>query len=379
MHPQYVQHLIERLWRRQNFWHRLGWLALTPASVGFTALVRGRNLLYNRGHFPTTQVPLNVVSVGNLTVGGTGKTPMTLWLAQALQARGYRVGILTRGYKGTKTDFTVVGTAGKPLVTPEEVGDEAVMMVRRFSGVVIAGRDRMAAAVRAHHEFDLDVAILDDGFQHRQLHRDVDILLVSAQANDNQWVLPAGPFREPVTAARRADVLVLTKRPMEDAQTPTFPLLGIDAVSVFSGDLVPTAFVNVDNRGWYQRSLAAVAEQRVLALTGIAAPASFYRMLHEWDAIITEVLEFPDHHHYTHADWQHISQLSQKCDLIVTTEKDLVKLERFPFATGRLLALRVDMHVEPAAPFLDAIEQRFRYRKKEAHTYGSTLSDSGGH
>jgi tetraacyldisaccharide 4'-kinase len=379
MHPQYVQHLIERLWQRKNVWSRLGWLALTPASMGFAALVRGRNALYNRGHFSTTQAPLNVISVGNLTVGGTGKTPMTLWLAQALQARGYRVGILTRGYTGTKTDLTIVGTAGKPLVTPDEVGDEAVMMAHRFPGVVIAGRDRVAAAVRAHDEFALDVAILDDGFQYRRLRRDVDILLVSAQANGNQWVLPAGPFREPVTAARRADVIVRTKRPTEADRTPRSPLTGNVTAPVFSGDLVPTAFVNVDHGRWYQHSLAAVAEQRVLALIGIAAPASFYQMLHEWNAIITEVLEFPDHHHYTHADWQHITQLSKKCDFIVTTEKDLVKLARFPFAAGRLLALRVDMHVEPATPFLDAIEQRFRYRRKDIHTYGSTLSDSGNH
>ena len=117
----------------------------------------------------------------------------------------------------------------------------------------------------------------------------------------------------------------------------------------------------------------------MLAVTGIAAPASFYRMLHEWNATLIEVLEFPDHHNYTHADWQRITQLSKKCDLIVTTEKDLVKLERFPFAAGRLLALRVTMHVEPSTPLLDAIEQRFRYRKKETSTYGSTLSDSSGH
>jgi tetraacyldisaccharide 4'-kinase len=379
MHSQYVQHLIERLWQRKNMWSRLGWLALTPASMGFAALVRGRNALYNRGHFSTTQAPLNVISVGNLTVGGTGKTPMTLWLAQALQARGYRVGILTRGYKGTKTDLTVVGTAGTPLVTPDEVGDEAVMMARRFPGVVIAGRDRVAAAIRAHDEFALDVVILDDGFQYRRLRRDVDILLVSAQSNNNQWVLPAGPFREPVSAARRADIIVRTKRPTAADQTPIFPRIDDEDVSVFSGDLVPTAFMNVDSGRWYQHALAAVAEQRVLALIGIAAPASFYQMLYEWNAIITDVLEFPDHHHYTHADWQHITQLSRKCDLIVTTEKDLVKLARFPFAAGRLLALRVDMRVEPATPFLEAIEQRFRYRRKDTDTYGSTLSDSGNH
>ena len=375
----HTQHLIERLWQRQDFWHRLGWLALTPAAVGFSALVRGRNVLYNRGLFSTTHAPLNIVSVGNLTVGGTGKTPMALWLAQAFQERGYRVGILTRGYKGTKTDLTVVGRAGKPLVTPEEVGDEAVMMAHRFSGVVIAGRDRVAAATRAHDEFGLEVAILDDGFQYRRLYRDADILLVSAQANDSHWVLPAGPFREPLTAALRADVLVWTKSAEAEAPALTPGIVPNGATTVFFGDLTPTAFVGAVNGDRQQHALAAVAGQRVLAVTGTAAPASFYRMLHEWEAIITEALEFPDHHNYTHADWQRITQLSKKCDLIVTTEKDLVKLERFPFAAGRLLALRVAMHVEPSAPLLDAIEQRFRYRKKETSTYGSTLSDSGGH
>lgn len=379
MYTQHLQHLIERLWQRQYIWHRLGWLALTPVSAGFSALVRGRNLFYNHGLFSTTQVPLNIVSIGNLTVGGTGKTPMALWLAQALQERGYRVGILTRGYKGTKTNLTVVGTAGRPLVTPEEVGDEAVMMAQRFPGVVIAGRDRVAAATRAHEEFGLDVAILDDGFQYRRLYRDADILLVSAQATNNHWVLPAGPFREPLTAAPRADLLVWTKSAEAEDPPSTSVVAPNRATTVFSGNLTPTAFVSAVNGDRPQYSLAAVAGQRVLAVIGIAAPASFYRMLHEWDATITEVLEFPDHHNYTQADWQRITQLSKKCDLIVTTEKDLVKLERFPFAAGRLLALRVAMHVESSTPFLDAIEQRFRYRKKETSTYGSTLSDSSGH
>lgn len=325
------------------------------------------------------QAPLNVVSVGNLTVGGTGKTPMTLWLAQAFQERGYRVGILTRGYKGTKTNLTVVGTAGKPLVTPEEVGDEAVMMARRFSGVVITGRDRVAAATRAYQEFGLEVAVLDDGFQYRRLYRDADILLMNAQATDNYWVLPAGPFREPVSAARRAHVLVHTKRPRGETLTSPLPFTRDETVPVFSGDLIPTGLVSATNGDRHYHSLAAVAGQRMLAVTGIAAPASFYQMLRERDALIAEILEFPDHHTYTQADWQRITQLSKKCDLIVTTEKDLVKLERFPFAAGRLFALRVDMHIEPATPLVDAIEQRFRYQKKDTDTYGSTLSHSSGH
>jgi tetraacyldisaccharide 4'-kinase len=302
---------------------------------------------------------------------------MALWLAHALQERGYRVGILTRGYKGTKTDLTVVGTAGKPLVTPEEVGDEAVMIAQRFPGVIIAGRDRVAAAVHAHDEFDLDVVILDDGFQYRRLSRDVDILLLSTLVNDNHWLLPAGPFREPLTAVPRADIVVLTKNASPGPALTR--VLAPNAAAVFSGDLAPTVFVGPGNEDRQQHSLTAIAGRRVLAVTGIAAPVSFYKILHEWGAVVSEILEFPDHHNYTHADWQRITQLSQKCDLVVTTEKDLVKLESFPFAAGRLLALRVEMQIDSPTPFLHAIEQRFRYRKKETNTYGSTLSDSGSH
>jgi tetraacyldisaccharide 4'-kinase len=371
----HAQHLIERIWQRQHFWQRIGWFALTPASAGFSALVRGRNLLYNRRFLATTQVPLNVVSVGNLTVGGTGKTPMALWLAHALRERGYRVGILTRGYKGAKTNLTVVGTAGEPLVTPEEVGDEAAMMARRFPGVVIAGRDRVAAAARAHDEFGLEVVILDDGFQYRRLSRDVDILLMSTPVDDNYWLLPAGPFREPLAAVPRADIVVLTKS-ASVSPASTRVLTPTAAAAVFSSDLTPTVFVSPANGDRQQHPLAAIAGRRVLAVTGIAAPVSFYKILREWDAVVAEILEFPDHHGYTQTDWQRITQLSQRCDVIVTTEKDLVKLERFPFAAGRLLALRVEMQLDSPVPFLNAVEQRFRYRKKETNTYGSTLSDS---
>jgi len=375
----HAQHLIEHIWRRQHLRQWLGWLALTPVSAGFSALVRGRNLLYDHHLLSTTQAPLNVVSIGNLTVGGTGKTPMALWLARALHERNYRVGILTRGYKGTKTDLAVVGIEGKPLVTPEEVGDEAVMMAQRFSGVVIAGRDRVAAAVRAHTEFGLEVAILDDGFQHRRLFRDADILLMGARDADNQWVLPAGPLREPMTSAPRADIIVLTKGAGGAGPVPVGAIPPTATGAAFSGTLVPTAFVSSVTDNGQQGPLASVSGRRVLAVTGIAAPASFYNILREWDAVVTEILEFPDHHSYTQADWQRISQLGQKCDLIVTTEKDMVKLERFPFAAGRLFALRVEMRVEPSTPFLEAIEQRFRYKKRETSTYGSAFSDPGRH
>ncbi len=354
----FAHRLTHHIWQRQGFWGEVGWLALTPLSLGFSALVRSRNLLYDRRWLPIKRPALKVISVGNLTVGGTGKTPMVLWLAQALQSRGHRVGILIRGYGGKNKGVTVVGTAGQALATPAEVGDEPVMLARAFAGVVIAGRDRVAAAGLARGRFDLDVAILDDGFQHRQLDRDVDILLVSGgRGTGNGWLLPAGPLREPPAAARRAHVVVITKGGAQGRN-------GWSAVDqlgpVFFGDLMPTALVSSAQGRGHELPMGLLGGKRVIALTGIADPMPFYHSLREWEAEIAEVMEFPDHHAYTQADWQAVSLASQKFDLIVTTEKDLVKLERFPFAAGKLVALRVRMEIEHGNQLLDLVERQIR-------------------
>jgi len=350
--------LTRHIWQRQGFWGEIAWLALTPLSLGFSALVRGRNLLYDRRWLSVKRPALKVISVGNLTVGGTGKTPTVLWLAQALQDRGHRVGILTRGYSGKSTGVTVVGTAGDALASPAEVGDEPVMLSRSFAGVVIAGRDRVAAAELARVRFDLDVAILDDGFQHRRLERDLDLLLLNGRRDTgNGWLLPAGPLREPPVAARRADVMIITKGETQERDG----WLATHAMRpVFYGDLRPTALVSSIQGKWNELPVGLLYGKRVVALAGIADPVSFYSSLREWEAEIAEVLEFPDHHVYTQGDWQTISLVSQKFDLIVTTEKDLVKLERFPFAAGKLVALRVRMEIEQGERLLDLVERQLR-------------------
>ena len=391
----FTRRTIESIWRRHSVWSQICGLALTPFSLLFSLGVRGRNLLYDFRCLPIARVSLNVVSIGNLTVGGTGKTPLTLWLAQNLQQRGYRVGILTRGYKGAATGPTLVGRDGTPLATPVDVGDEAVMLARRFPGIVIAGRDRVAAAVFAHTHFDLEVAILDDGFQHRRLHREVDVLLVSAQGSENNWLLPAGPFREPLTSMHRAHAIVLSKRTGIQDYTPV-PLSARNtqhatcdtqrlahrmqpAALVFYADLVPTALVSCRQDQWHELPLSLLANKRVMTVTGIANPAPFYHTLREHGADVARVVEFPDHHSYTHMDRQQLEAESQSFDLLVTTEKDLVKLERFPQTSDRLVALRVQTQLEPTEPFLAAVEQRLRGRKMHKTDDGRTISDQSNH
>jgi tetraacyldisaccharide 4'-kinase len=357
-----LQHVIHTIWRRQGFLGKLGWFALAPVSCGFSLVVRGRNQLYNRRWLPAMQhSPLKIISVGNLTVGGTGKTPTVLWLAHALSSRGHKVGILTKGYKGSNTAVTVVGTTGRPSAIPDEVGDEAVMLARSFPGVVIAGRDRVAGAKFARDQFGLDIVILDDGFQHRRLQRHVDLLLFNGRrALDNRWLLPAGPFREPLSAAHRADIILVTKGNRSGSATALQrdgEALG-NKKPIYYGDMKPLALVSSAQREWREWPLSELSGKRILALTGIADPTSFYHALQEWGVETAEILEFPDHHRYSQTDWHTISAVGQKVDLIVTTEKDLVKLERFPFATRKLVALRVRLEIEQEERLLADIERQ---------------------
>ena len=175
---------------------------LVPAALAYGVLATLRNRLYDTGWLPARRVPARVVSVGNLSVGGTGKTPTALWLAERFAARGWRTAIVARGYGKRRRGVVVVGEAGRPLVGPEEGGDEAVMLARRFRGPVVTGERRVEAASLACGRFALDVVVLDDGFQHRALARDADLVLAT-QDRRVTWTLPAGPLREPRAANPR--------------------------------------------------------------------------------------------------------------------------------------------------------------------------------
>ena len=358
--------LTRTIWNRQGLGGKLGWAALVPFALGFSVLARGLNILYDLRLLPSERLPFHIISVGNLTVGGTGKTPFVLWLARALQARQHSVGIVCRGYKGRSSGITTVGTNGHPQATPAEVGDEAVMLARTFSGVVLAGRDRVQAARLAHKNFGLNVLILDDGLQHRRLGRSLDLVLIHAQQGfGNGWLLPAGPLREPLSAIRRTDIVILTKG--QNLQNQNFqdqelrnPPLSFDTYDkpCFSADLRPTVLIHPERGQWQALHILRLSGKKVMLVSGVADPSLFHRFVRETEADIIDVREFPDHHVYTQRDWQTIASASQKCDLIVTTEKDLVKLEKFPFAAAKLVALRVEMVVKEANQLLTHIEHR---------------------
>ena len=317
--------------------------ALVPAATAYAAVVTIRNRLYDAGWLRSRRIPARVLSVGNIAVGGTGKTPAALWLAERLAARGWRVGIVARGYRKRRRGIVVVGKDGHPLVSAADGGDEAVMLARRFRGVVVTGERRAEAAAFACEQFALEAVVLDDGFQHRALARDADLVLLADDAPP-AWPLPAGPLREPAAGLARARALLsLSER------TPTrWP-----GIPLFRGHLRPVGLVHPGGAGWDEEPLSLLAGREVVAVAGVAHPERFVETLSASGATVRRLVRFPDHHAYDRNDAADIAAAAENT-LVVTTEKDLVKLAEFSALTS-LRAVRIQLEVEDGERLLELL------------------------
>ncbi len=303
---------------------------LLSALYGFC--IRGRNSLYDLGVFRSHHTPPVVVSVGNIEVGGTGKTPFTIALAKTLKERGHQIAILTRGYKGKKPGPLLV----HPESRVEDVGDEALLMARTAGVPVIKSPNRVNGAWYAYSEFGAPIVIMDDGFQHRRIYRDLDIVLVARDVLADA-LLPLGSLREPASSLKRADLIIHTK--------------GNATNKGLRAELVPQRLV--DSRG-KSCELSSLTGKTVLAVCGIARPQPFFSALERLGARV-ETMTFTDHHRYTDRDILKIRGRASSKDLIVTTEKDLVRL--CPEALDeRWRALQVEMIVPEMNTIVKEIE-----------------------
>ncbi len=362
MFPQLTmtEALAREVWERKGFRGKILSALLLPASLLYAGVVQLRNGLFRIGCLKSSRLPRPVISVGNLTVGGTGKTPTCLWLAGELQQRGFRVGVLSRGYRRQENKARVLLPAGEKFTAAEQdeevlkSGDEPLMMARLYGQIVGVSKNRGDAAAELLRSAEVDVFVLDDGFQHRRVKRDVDLVLLGSDTSGR--VLPAGPFREPRKNLRRADFLLATAG--HGAWKELIPKR-LGAVT-YSANLSPVSLIGFGSRGLKEYPLTLLYRSKILTVTGVARPNGLYRLLHEWEGEIVRTLEFPDHHCYTTADWQEINRMARLMDLIITTEKDILKLNRFPFAKDKLLALRVAMTVEGGEALVDAIVEKIR-------------------
>jgi tetraacyldisaccharide 4'-kinase len=347
---------IRRVWERRGVLGRLLWISFLPISCLYWLGVQTRNGLYSVGWKTTQTLNQFVVSIGNLTVGGTGKTPTVVWVAQELQKRGLKIAVLSRGYH-RKGNQPLVLTANYPG-NVDDFGDEPAMMARLFGLTVAVSNPRYQGALEASKNNAVDVFILDDGFQHRQLARDVDLVLLGSDSTGG--ILPSGPFREPRKAIGRADFLLITGA--EDKWQPV--ISKAEPRLVFQGTLKPVVLIGFESRRWKEYPLSLLTGRKIVAVTAIAKPEPFYRIIHDWEGEIIDVLEFADHHRYSSQDWQRINRAAREADLIITTEKDILKLICFPFGREKLLALRVTMAVENGETLIQAIVDRIQKKAK---------------
>jgi tetraacyldisaccharide 4'-kinase len=301
--------------------------------------VQLRNSLYDGGVLQSRRLTGPVVSVGNLSVGGSGKTPFVLLLGELLQARGVKFDILSRGYGRKTKGVRLVDPAG----TSHDFGDEPLLMARRLGVPVIVGEDRYAAGLFAEKNFGPQLHLLDDGFQHRSLARDFDIVLVTPE-DTRDGLLPGGRLREPPRSLSRADAIVLT--------------------SGASGDLFP-----LDGKLlWRARRgiLPKDVPPRPVAFCGVARPKNFLLQLRT--AGIEPVAEafYRDHHAYTERDIQELLKLRQQSEAggFVTTEKDAINLDGYLAALEPLAVVPVKMELLDAANAVDTILRVIEERRR---------------
>jgi len=302
-------------------WDRRVLLApVTALSWGYGLGVRLRGALYDSHLLSGERVEgLRIISVGNLNVGGTGKTPAVLHLAGMLIRAGRKVGILTRGY-GRQTKEHLTFTGSEPLPSVEQAGDEPLLLSRRCPEArVLVGADRRALARRARDEFGLEVLLLDDGFQHRRLARDEDVVVVDeAVGFGNGRMLPRGPLREPLSALRRATLFWIRTATAPAPLLP--PLPGPQVRTRYSA----TAWVDPVGK---EHPPEALSGAPVVALAGLARPGSFLRTLRQLGVSLRDAKLFPDHHRFTASDLQSVKASATRHGArIVTTEKDAVRL-----------------------------------------------------
>lgn len=327
----------------------LGRRLLRCAEIPYAFVVRVRNARYDRQSARIHKVPVPVISAGNLTLGGTGKTPLVEWLARWYSDRGVRVALVSRGYRATST----------------KRNDEAQELAEKLPHVPhVQNPDRVSAAWHAIREHQAQLLLLDDGFQHRRLHRDLDIVLLDAlEPFGYEHVFPRGMLREPLASLKRAHIVALSRADAVDLEQRR-------VLRTRVGHYAPeAAWIEVAHGP--QSLLAAngertpvdfLAGRRIAAFCGIGSPAGFRHTLAACGATVVEFREFPDHHPYSESD---LAELAGWADAaadvaaVVCTHKDLVKVRRAQLGRAPLLALKIELAVLSGRDLLESALTQF--------------------
>jgi tetraacyldisaccharide 4'-kinase len=303
----------------------------TLASWLYGKVTNLRNFLFDNGVLKTHRLNCPVISVGNLALGGTGKTPMVVWLARLFSEEGYRVGILSRGYGGIESSRVTLVSDGENILAKQATsGDEPLMLSRKLSGIpVLCSTKRIKAGRAAIEKFNCNVLVLDDGFQHRHLARDLDVVMLDARDPfGSNWIFPRGTLREKGAALGRAQILVLSHFDGSDKAKKNLETLGRN----WPDKIVTTATHRpiriFPAAGYGERPLSSLRDLRLAAFAGIARPDDFFQSVQNLGGSLVYAAALPDHYPLTH---QLLASLVREAsrfepELWLTTEKDWVRL-----------------------------------------------------
>jgi tetraacyldisaccharide 4'-kinase len=322
---------------------------LSFPAAGYFAVQKVRETAYRWGVLSQRKAPVPVMSVGNLLLGGAGKTPFVIFLAGLLSNRRLKPAVVSRGYRGSsRAPYLVVGdgSSGEPLVGPDVCGDEPYLIARRLPDVpVIVGRKRIYPVKAAHELFGCNVVVLDDGFQHLPLKRDADIVLLNGSEDH---MFPWGRLREPLSALRRADIVMLTAG-------GTIPVSAVDYVRgpIFNCRPVPSGLASGANLQSLVPSETLSGREVILA-SGIANPERFRDTAEKLGWIVVDHYSLPDHHRFTDKELQSILDRASGLPVVVT-EKDWVKLPAWFKEIDQVAALRIEMVLDDEEAFWTAL------------------------
>jgi tetraacyldisaccharide 4'-kinase len=323
---------------------------LWPLSAVYGGLVTMRMWLYDTGWLKQRRLHGKVISVGNLTMGGTGKTPMVLWLAEKFLIEGKRVAILSRGYRGSSGS-----------------SDEIELLRTRLHGRAMfgVGKDRLAEGQKLEAQQEVDIFLLDDGFQHRRLARDLDILMLDGSRKlKNEWLLPAGSLREPLSACSRADVLIVTRK----SERPEMEASDAHKFSIFYARTRLLGFRRLDDNRKNVAYWGEIGPGPFFAFCGIGNPEAFFEDLSHWQVPLAGKRAFRDHHRYSNEDLARLKTDAHAAGAIafVTTEKDAFNISDPTAAILPIFVSVIDFVLTAESEFLAALQRKLNSKRGAA-------------
>ena len=328
---------------------RLLYVPLYLLSVVYRGCLKARKKIYDRGWVRVEGVAIPVISVGNVTLGGTGKTPVVEKISAMLKEAGFRPAIATRGYKRRKKGTFTVDPRRD---TAREVGDEAYMLARKTQVPVLVGSNRAEAIDMGMKMFPIDLAVLDDGFQLKNIEKDIEVLVLNGnEGYEARGLFPLGPYREPLDRIRDADIILVNKGDLDED------------MEAYTGE-IPTYRMRYKPAYLYSMKFDGMVHygflkgKRVAAFAGLGDNRSFFNLLRDLGADVVHEMGYPDHHGYTEREMKRIASCGG-VDLVVTTEKDAVKMASMDVPEN-LFYLVVTVQIEKEQELFELIQNKLK-------------------